>query len=87
MRSTTRDIRFDVEMISDALAVRKIAGVIIAESVSYCDGAAIGICARSPARPSEGCSDVDRVRSHPAMLPDPSTPPGPPGAESTGAAG
>ena len=34
MRSTTRDIRFEVEMISDPLAVRKIAGVIIAESVA-----------------------------------------------------
>ena len=31
IRSTIRDIRFDVEMISEPLAVRKIAGVIIAE--------------------------------------------------------
>ena len=34
MRSTIRDIRFDVEMISEPLAVMKIAGVIIAESVA-----------------------------------------------------
>ena len=33
MRSTTRDIRFDVEMISDPLAVMNRAGVIMAERV------------------------------------------------------
>ncbi len=34
MRSTTRVTRFEVEMIRDALAVMKIAGVIIALSAS-----------------------------------------------------
>ena len=33
MRSTMRDIRFEVEMISDPVAVMKMAGVIIAVSV------------------------------------------------------
>jgi hypothetical protein len=34
MRSTTRDIRFDVEMINEALEVIRMAGVIIADRVA-----------------------------------------------------
>ena len=83
-----RAIRFEVEMISDALAVRKIAGVIMAERVSYWDGAAIGIGANLL------CDDFLSRRNGQTLIgseapgnPRPSTPPGLPEAVSMQAAG
>jgi hypothetical protein len=43
-----RAIRLDVEMIKDPLAVKKIAGVIIADSVAKPGGGAIGMARSVP---------------------------------------